>query len=259
MYGPGGLPLEQITSSGTLYYHQDQLGSTRALSNSAGTVVRTYTYDAYGRLTGSTGTVSNPVGFGGQYTDAETGFIYLRARYYDPSMAQMLTRDPAEALTQEPYDYVANNPLNGTDPTGLWNYHFDYDLGASSMTPEQLMTVVAANFGPLFTVTGHRATLYPGEVMHLHWGPIPGWVRVVHMTATGWTFDTSLHVDWPGFVRFSFSQSDDCHLHLEIHANVNGAGWGLEIPGLHQLYMHKVKELWGQFASNLRKEVLSNE
>ena len=62
VYGPGGQPLEQVTSSGTLYYHQDQLGSTRALTNSAGSVTATYTYDSYGRLTGSTGTVSNPFG-----------------------------------------------------------------------------------------------------------------------------------------------------------------------------------------------------
>jgi len=38
-------------------------------------VVATYTYDSYGRLTGSTGSTSNPFGYAGQYIDAESGLI----------------------------------------------------------------------------------------------------------------------------------------------------------------------------------------
>jgi RHS repeat-associated protein len=59
------------------------------------------------------------------YTDPETGYIYLRARYYDPATAQFLTRDPLVAVTASAYGYVDNNPLNGTDPTGLfWGQGF---------------------------------------------------------------------------------------------------------------------------------------
>src|SRR5205085_5591799 len=63
VYGPGGVPLEQVNGSSVLYYHQDQLGSTRALTNSSGAVVATATYDGYGNRTGSTGSVTNPFGF----------------------------------------------------------------------------------------------------------------------------------------------------------------------------------------------------
>ena len=35
---------------------------------------------------------------GREYTDAETGLIYLRNRYYDPATAQFLTRDPVTAI-----------------------------------------------------------------------------------------------------------------------------------------------------------------
>src|SRR5581483_5766795 len=38
-----------------LYYHQDQLGSTRALTDATGAVVATATYDPYGKLTATTG------------------------------------------------------------------------------------------------------------------------------------------------------------------------------------------------------------
>jgi RHS repeat-associated protein len=58
----------------------------------------------------------------GQYTDAETGFQYLRARYYDPATGQFLTRDPIEAVTREANGYVGGNPLNVTDRSGLSQY-----------------------------------------------------------------------------------------------------------------------------------------
>ena len=120
VYWPGGLPLEQVSGATVRYYHHDQLGSTRAITSSAGAVVATSTFDAYGRLTGSSGSVPNPFGYAGQYSDAESGFQYLRARYYDPATAQFLTRDPLEAITRSPYAYVYGSPLNGTDPSGLF-------------------------------------------------------------------------------------------------------------------------------------------
>lgn len=45
---------------------------------------------------------------------------YLRARYYDPATAQFLSRDPMVATTRSPYGYVAGNPLNQSDPWGLF-------------------------------------------------------------------------------------------------------------------------------------------
>jgi RHS repeat-associated protein len=83
-------------------------------------VVGTFTYDAYGKPTASTGVVSTPFGFAGQYTDAETGFVYLRARYYDPATGQFISRDPLTGTTGQPYSYADNNPLNATDPLGLF-------------------------------------------------------------------------------------------------------------------------------------------
>ena len=56
---------------------------------------------------------------GREYTDAETGFVYLRARYFDPATGQFISRDPLVALTGSAYGYVDGNPLNFTDPLGL--------------------------------------------------------------------------------------------------------------------------------------------
>lgn len=40
------------------------------------------------------------VGFAGEYTDQESGLIYLRARYYDPATALFLTVDPLVSITR---------------------------------------------------------------------------------------------------------------------------------------------------------------
>jgi RHS repeat-associated protein len=120
VYGPTGLPVEQVSSEGTIIYlHHDQQGSTRMLTSSTGSVAATATYDAYGNKTGSTGTGATPLGYDGQYTSADTGLIYLRARDYDPSTAEFLRVDPTVAETGTRYVYGADDPVNNGDPTGL--------------------------------------------------------------------------------------------------------------------------------------------
>jgi len=117
--GPDGQPIEQIDGSGNaLYYYQDQLGSTRELADGSGRIAATSRYDAYGNPLTHTGTATTPFGYDGQYTDAETGLQYLRARYYDPATSQFLTKDPLVSVTGQPYAYATDNPLNNTDPTG---------------------------------------------------------------------------------------------------------------------------------------------
>ncbi len=121
IYGPGGMVLAQISSTGVpLYYHRDQLGSIRMLTDGAGAVNATYNYDAYGKLKSKTGTVVNPFRYAGEYTDAESGMQYLRARYYDPATGQFITRDPIVVQTRAAYNYASNSPTNLTDPSGLW-------------------------------------------------------------------------------------------------------------------------------------------
>jgi RHS repeat-associated protein len=119
IYGPDGLPIEQINGTTPTYLHHDQLGSSRLLTNASGTVSGAASYSPYGMPAASSGTATTPLGYAGQYTDPETGLQYLRARYYDPTTGQFLTRDPLEQLTRQPYSYAQDNPINGTDPMGL--------------------------------------------------------------------------------------------------------------------------------------------
>ncbi len=110
--------LEQINSTGTTTYpHHDHAGFTRLLTGSTGTVTGKCTYGPYGAPT-CEGTATTPLGYDAQYTNSDTGLVYLRARTYDPATAQFLTRDPWVGLTGEPHSYVGDNPLTFTDPTG---------------------------------------------------------------------------------------------------------------------------------------------
>ncbi len=119
IYGPADTPIEQVDSEGhATYLHHDQQGSIRMLSNKEGSVQGKRTYDAYGNMVEHTGSATSPLGYDGQYTDADTGLIYLRARSYDPGTGEFLSVDPLETVTGEPYIYVGDDPLDQSDPSG---------------------------------------------------------------------------------------------------------------------------------------------
>ena len=56
----------------------------------------------------------------GEYTDTESGLIYLRNRYYDPSIGRFITEDPIRDGSNW-YIYCDNNPVMYVDPLGLYN------------------------------------------------------------------------------------------------------------------------------------------
>ncbi|MBD2867659.1 RHS repeat-associated core domain-containing protein [Paenibacillus arenilitoris] len=105
------------------WYHADRLGSIRLMTNESGANVRDYDYYAFGEVSSSSGTMTNERGFTGQIKDAETGLMYYNARYYNPILARFISADTAVQEETSPqdlnaYSYVANNPVNNTDPTG---------------------------------------------------------------------------------------------------------------------------------------------
>jgi len=113
--------LAELRAGTTSYYQADGLASIISLSNSAGALANTYSYDAFGNLTGSTGTLTNPFQYTGRESDPETGIYYYRARYYSPTFGRFLSEDPIgfDGGTNL-YAYVANDPADGADPWGLY-------------------------------------------------------------------------------------------------------------------------------------------
>ena len=87
--------------------------------NSAGALANTYSYDSYGKLLASSGTLANPFQYTGREFDSETGLRYHRARYYDWAIGRFLNEDPIGLRGGiNFYAYVVNNPVNFVDPSG---------------------------------------------------------------------------------------------------------------------------------------------
>ena len=112
-------PLAMLRSGATSYYHADGLGSISSLSNSAGSIANTYTYDSFGKLTASTGSLINPLRYTARESDTETGLYFYRARYYDPATGRFLSADPLGFFAGiNFYSYAKSSPTRFIDPRG---------------------------------------------------------------------------------------------------------------------------------------------
>lgn len=125
LYGPNiDDPLAAMSDHRSWYYHADGLGSIVALSNTHGTVVQEYAYDSFGNMQQRGKSINQPFTYTGREWDRETGLYYYRARYYDPKIGRFISKDPISFAGGDVnlYGYVSNNPINLTDPNGLWKY-----------------------------------------------------------------------------------------------------------------------------------------
>ncbi len=117
-------------SNEVVWYHSNIIYSVCALSNSSGSVVERYRYDAYGAATvldadGSddadgVSDIENPYRFTARRLEAASGLMQYRHRYYDAAHGRFVSRDPAgyrDAFNL--YGYVTQRPTSATDPMGL--------------------------------------------------------------------------------------------------------------------------------------------
>jgi RHS repeat-associated protein len=123
LYGNGRIA--QYTGTTPEYFMGDALGSVRQLVDGSGNVVMATDYEPYGEVMSSAGTTNTAYGFTGEWTDY-TGLVYLRARYYDPTIARFITRDNWGGSTNQPMSfnawlYTLANPINLVDPYGNYS------------------------------------------------------------------------------------------------------------------------------------------
>jgi len=112
-------PLAMLRSSATSYYQVDGLGSVTSLSNAAGAAAANYTYDSFGNLVASSGSIVNNFRYTGREWDPETSLYYYRARYYDLQAGRFLSEDSKHFKAGVNfYRYVNNNPVLLSDPKG---------------------------------------------------------------------------------------------------------------------------------------------
>lgn len=131
--GRHGDILSEFDGTSTRFFEPDGLGSTSALTDESQTVVDQWKYQAFGLSIQTIGTDENPFTWLGRhayYSDVQTSLYLLGSgtRYFDPATARFLSRDPVGFSGGDAnlYRYVANNPTNELDPSGLgtgtWSY-----------------------------------------------------------------------------------------------------------------------------------------
>jgi RHS repeat-associated protein len=126
LFGPAvDAILARTSSSGaTAWYMTDELGSVTDLISSSGTELDHIVYGPYGNIVSeSDASDGDRFKFAGMQYDATTGLYYDHARYYDAAIGRFTSQDPKgfKAGDTNLYRYVANDPTNSTDPTGLQN------------------------------------------------------------------------------------------------------------------------------------------
>ena len=110
------------------YYATDQVNSTRAVTDSSGTVVYSVAYDPYGGIqkTWGTPTYTPSLKFSGKERDQESQLDYFGARYFASFYYRWLSVDPSmnkgEALIKPQlwnlYSFCRGNPVTFCDPEG---------------------------------------------------------------------------------------------------------------------------------------------
>jgi len=158
------LVAEYVPATGQyFFYMQDQISSTRVVTDDAGTVVYAEAHDPYGGIQKTWVNTFDPKRkFSDKERDGETGLDYFGARYYSaPGWAdghasgryRWLSVDPLLIKRNNPnspghwnlYAFCLDNPLRYRDPTGreaeadhIINIFLDWDLSFSELDLHKL-------------------------------------------------------------------------------------------------------------------------
>ncbi|NJD04665.1 MAG: hypothetical protein FIA99_19170 [Ruminiclostridium sp.] len=125
-----------------LIYSEDGSGNNRKfymynghsdvvqLTNTTGDVVKSYDYDAFGVEKNIDPNDTQVFRYTGEYYDRETATIYLRSRYYSPSIGRFISEDSflgkdSDPLSLNLYTYCYNDPIDRFDPSG----HVTFKIG----------------------------------------------------------------------------------------------------------------------------------
>jgi RHS repeat-associated protein len=114
-------------NAGYEYNLKDHLGNVRMVINSEGEVKQSNNYYPFGGVFGQYSSTENKFQFGGKELQEGTDWLDFGARMYQAELGRWLCFDPMAELAHgwTPYRYCFNNPMNVTDPTGLYEWDFD--------------------------------------------------------------------------------------------------------------------------------------
>ncbi len=169
LYDAQGKPAEVIFNGAAYRYLFNLQGDVVALVDGNGTKVVEYTYDAWGKPTGKTGSLASTLGtlqpfrYRGYVFDEETGLYYLRSRYYQESTGRFICTDRINSsffaeYTCSLYAYCHNNPIDSIDVTGRSDESAFSWLWSASVQDQELFVRSIIN-----TVCGRQHDSGSGE------------------------------------------------------------------------------------------------
>ena len=150
--------IEQAHAEISYFLYDAPNRSVTALTNQSQDVVNKYEYTGFGNASSAVEAVSNTRRYVGEQQEPENNLIFLRARYYDPSMGRFITHDPRPGAPRNPqsinsYIYAVNNPINLTDPSGLetpwWLQTIGIGTGIVALTASTPWVAAAAGVATL--------------------------------------------------------------------------------------------------------------
>ncbi|MCP2732377.1 RHS repeat-associated core domain-containing protein, partial [Limnofasciculus baicalensis] len=148
--------------AGLRYYHADGLGSTRLLTDEAGSVTDKTTFEAFGEIdaAASQQTSDNNFLYTGEQLDPNSGFYYLRARYMDPRVGRFTQQDTFAGVGNDPaslhkYLYANDNPAVYVDPSGRSALALGNGVATAALALAIRVTIRVTLIAAAATVTGY--------------------------------------------------------------------------------------------------------
>jgi RHS repeat-associated protein len=144
----GDMLLGRAQAGGGRYYHGDQIGSVRHISDDVGAFAGSYGYTPYGVLATESGEAASGYLFAGERFGTPGKLSQNRARWMVPDYGLFVSQDPWAGRLVSPqslgrYAYAHSSPIDGTDPTGA----FLASLTPISPRPELAVTLQSAVLG----------------------------------------------------------------------------------------------------------------
>lgn len=173
------------------FYDRDILGNINAVIDSTGTKLVSYAYGDFGEVTETIADIDearlaakvNPFKFKGYFFDNETGFYYLKSRYYSPELGRFISADGeigqvGNTMGMNLFAYCKNNPINLSDEGGNWpSWATKLCIGLAVIAICAIAVVATGGFGASCIATSMLVGAVKGAVIGAVTGAVTGAIQ----------------------------------------------------------------------------------